>query len=63
MIVSAKYKNGKNPVTGDTERECITVTMHDGQVWQVPEVDGLGLYEEVKSMVKEGTLTIQDADD
>ena len=62
MIVSAKYKNGKNPITGDTERECITVTMHDGQVWQVPISTNNLMYNEVQEQVAAGTLTIKEAD-
>ena len=61
-ITSAQYKSFENPITNVTENIAITITLADGQVWQVPLSTNNSMYNEVQRQVAAGTLTIQDAD-
>ena len=56
-IENAQYK--KNDMTN--ENGSITATI-DGVVWSVPLSENNRHYAEILKQVKEGTLTIQDAD-
>ena len=55
-ITDAQYK--KNP---DGNVNSITATI-DGTVWSIPLEPDNTFYEEILKQVKEGTLTIKDAD-
>ena len=61
-ITSAQYKSFENPITNVTENIGITITLGDGQVWQVPLSTNNSMYNEIQRQVEAGTLTIQDAD-
>ena len=61
-ITSAQYKSFENPITNVTENIAITITLADGQVWQVPLSTNNYMYNEVQKQVAAGTLTIEDAD-
>ena len=61
-IISAQYKSFENPVSNVTENIAITITLEDGQVWQVPLSTNNSMYNEIQRQVAAGTLTIQDAD-
>ena len=54
-IKSAQYQKFENEITS------ITATI-DGTVWSVPITVGNRFYDEIMRQVKEGTLTIKDAD-
>ena len=54
-IKSAQYQKFENEITS------ITATI-DGTVWSVPITVGNRFYDEIMRQVKEGTLTIADAD-
>ena len=54
-IKSAQYQKFENEITS------ITATI-DGTVWSVPTTVGNRFYDEIMRQVKEGTLTIKDAD-
>ena len=55
-IKNAQYK--KNPQGVSSSIECEI----DGVQWSVPNSEGNRHYEEILKQVKEGTLTIKDAD-
>jgi len=61
-ITSAQYKSLENPVTNVTENIAITITLADGQVWQVPLSTNNSMYNEIMKQVEAGDLTIADAD-
>ena len=61
-ITSAQYKSLENPVTKVTENIAITITLADGQVWQVPLSTNNSMYNEIQRQVAAGDLTIKDAD-
>ena len=54
-IKSAQYQKFENEITS------ITATI-DGTVWSVPITVGNRFYDEIMRQVKEGTLTIKDAE-
>ena len=61
-ITSAQYKSFENPVSNVTENIAITITLADGQVWQVPLSTNNSMYNEIQRQVEAGDLTIADAD-
>jgi len=61
-ITNAQYKSLENPVTNVTENIAITITLADGQVWQVPLSTNNSMYNEIMKQVEAGDLTIADAD-
>ena len=61
-ITSAQYKSFENPVSNVTENIAITITLADGQVWQVPLSTNNSMYNEIQRQVEAGTLTIADAE-
>ena len=54
-IKSAQYQKFENEITS------ITATI-DGTAWSVPTTVGNRFYDEIMRQVKEGTLTIKDAE-
>lgn len=54
-IENAQYQKCDNEITS------ITATI-DGVVWSVPTTVGNTFYDEIQRQVKEGTLTIKDAE-
>jgi len=61
-ITSAQYKSLENPISNVTENIAITITLADGQVWQVPLSTNNSMYNEIMKQVEAGDLTIADAD-
>ncbi len=61
-ITSAQYKSLENPISNVTENIAITITLADGQVWQVPLSTNNSMYNEIMRQVAAGDLTIADAD-
>ena len=57
-IISAQYIKNRD----DTDNESIKATI-DGQLWFVPLDPNNRHYAEILKQVKEGTLTIKDADE
>ncbi len=56
-IKNAKYQKD----IGSSENNCVVAEI-DGQVWTVPMDENNSYYAEILKRVKEGTLTIADAD-
>ena len=57
-ITKAEYKNS---ITSDEKNAYIEATI-DGKVWSVPKDPANRHYAEILKQVKEGTLTIKDAE-
>ena len=55
-IKNAQYKKNAQGIVSSIECEI------DGVQWSVPNSEGNRHYEEILKQVKEGTLTIKDAD-
>ena len=60
-ITSAQYMNATNLHDGTTYRDNIKATI-DGKVWFVPLEPANTFYAEIQKQVKEGKLTIKDAE-
>ena len=56
-IKNAKYQKD----VGSSENNCVVAEI-DGQVWTVPMDENNSFYAEILKQVKEGTLTIKDAE-
>jgi hypothetical protein len=56
-IKNAKYQKD----IGSSENNCVVAEI-DGQVWTVPMNEENTYYAEIVKQVKEGTLTIKDAE-
>ena len=61
-IKSAQYKTETNPITEKTENHHIELIYDSGETWQVPLTEGNRHYDEIMKAVKEGTLTIKEAE-